>query len=286
LVFFNVTAELTEEWATWSGAIKDVWNNAIADMMVTLTNWGAGIKKVIAIVKNEIGQAASAFKAEWQAAWEYIKGLDGESDRLDPSKIKNAEETIIREKAGPRQGGPAVPAMMNQKSGLTKELEEIELTRQTTVRNMETVKQKNLDKSAAETEKTIAAAKARAKAAADELADAMKPGAAAVDKAQPDNFLYTKAMATLKAMGPAGSKRQVFMQQRMMAARASAGTVIRENAGSVGTFSGRAAGQMGAIGPMARVAKATEAIAENTSRGANASEKTADKIDGLMMEAE
>ena len=40
--------------------------------------------------------------------------------RMDQSGVKNYEETLIREPAGPKQGGPAVPAFMEQESPFAK----------------------------------------------------------------------------------------------------------------------------------------------------------------------
>lgn len=81
-------------------------------------------------------------------------------------------------------------------------------------------------------------------------------------------------------------RRRRIAEEKLAVARQSFGELSAANAGTSGTFSGRAAGQLGSVSVTQQIANGIKEVAENTGRGANASESTAEKIDGLMMEAE
>ena len=89
--------------------------------------------------------------------------------RMDQSGVKNVEETIIREAAGPKQGGPAVPAFMEQESPFAKRQKAFQAAQQEILDRIGAREVKDRTKPKAdEEEKNATAGSAIPQAAADE----------------------------------------------------------------------------------------------------------------------
>jgi len=287
LMFFDVVAKLTEAWMPWIGAIRETWTNAVASMAKGWNNFFSTFDAIAEQMGSAMVSAAIAVGDAWDATFKLIQkgwrlaqqaAINSIADEDDRAKAQDlfdfANSLQDDSEAETREERDKKKAKADEAALLT-----IEANRQAVNEKIDTQRDADNESSRADTEEAIAAAKARAVAPAAAFAEAVKPGAAAAGQG-PQLVSGAGAMAGFGGFGGGrGADRRLVLERRMQQARESFGTVLNENSGNVGTFSGRAAGQLGSTSVFDRVAKAAEETAKNTGR-------TANKIDGLIMEAE